>query len=109
MLNKADRCLIYSCKLWYCEWFLQIDFGDGNGTGIDFETLDNGNSVGIEYDEITVEEGDIDWGISTVELSGETGSQVYCCNHRNLFLVVLLCSVLSSSKYMFSAHWHGTC
>jgi len=51
-----------------------IDFGDGNGSGIDFEILDNGNSVGIECDGIIVE-GDIDWGISTVELAGETGSQ----------------------------------
>jgi len=106
VLNEADKCLIYSCKLWYCEWFLQIDFGDGNGSGIDFGTLDNGNSIGIECDGITVEEGDIDWGIST--LSGETGSQVYCCSHRNLFRVMLLCIVLTNSKYMFSTHWHST-
>lgn len=75
---------------------MQIDFGDGNGSGIDFGTLDNGDSVGIECDGITVEEGDIDWGISTVELPEETGSQVYCFNHRNLFLVMLLCIVLSN-------------
>lgn len=50
-----------------------IDFGDSNGSGIDFGTLDNGNSVGNECDGITVEEGDIDWGISTVELPREIG------------------------------------
>lgn len=82
MLIKADKCLIY-----ICEWFFQIDFGDGSGSGIDFGTLDSGNSIGIECDGITVEEGDVDWGINTVELSGETGSEVYCFSHRKLFLM----------------------
>jgi hypothetical protein len=65
-----------------CDCFFQIDFGDGNGSGIDFGSLDNGSTTGIECDGITTEEGDIDWGISTVELHGETGSEVYCFIHR---------------------------
>jgi hypothetical protein len=88
VLNKTSKCLI-DTKLLYCEWFFQIDFGDGNGSGIDFGTFDNGNTAGIECDGITVEEVDIDWGISTVASPGESGSEVYCFSHRKLFIVML--------------------
>jgi hypothetical protein len=97
VLNNADKCLIYSCKRQYCEWFFQIDFGDANGSGVDFGTLDNGNSVETEYDGITVE-GDVDWGITTVELLGETGSEVYCFSHRNIYFCYALIHCINTLR-----------
>jgi hypothetical protein len=49
-----------------CLGFFQIDFG----------SLDCDNTAGFESDGIVVEEEIIDWGISTVESSGETGNEV---------------------------------
>lgn len=53
-----------------CEWFFQIDFGDGGGN------IDSGTDLQIDFSGITIEEGDIDWGISRVESPAETGNEV---------------------------------
>lgn len=66
----------YSSVRIFCEWFFQIDFGDGSGSGIDFGSLDSGSTAGIDFSGFTIEEGDIDWGISSVEPRGETGNEV---------------------------------
>jgi hypothetical protein len=58
--------------------FFQIDFGDGSGSVIDFGSLDNDNTAGFQSGGVAIEEGDIDWGISTVESPGETGNEVFC-------------------------------
>ncbi|PNF20855.1 CDK5 regulatory subunit-associated protein 3 [Cryptotermes secundus] len=43
-----------------------IDFGDGSESVIDFGSLDSDNTAGFQSSGVTIEEGEIDWGISTV-------------------------------------------
>ncbi|KDR07538.1 hypothetical protein L798_02918, partial [Zootermopsis nevadensis] len=47
-----------------------IDFGDGGGN------IDSGTDLQIDFSGITIEEGDIDWGISRVESPAETGNEI---------------------------------
>jgi hypothetical protein len=61
----------------YCESSFQIDFGDGSGNGINFGNLDNVSTAEIDFGGITLEEGDIDWDISTVEPPGEAENKVF--------------------------------
>jgi hypothetical protein len=60
-----------------CDWFFQIDFGDGDGNAIDFGSLDNDSTAGFQSSGVAIEEGNIDWGISTVDSPGETENEVF--------------------------------
>lgn len=53
-----------------------IDFGDGSRSAIDFGSLDNDSTAGFQSSGVSIEGGDIDWGISTVESPGETGNEI---------------------------------
>jgi hypothetical protein len=55
----------------------QIDFGDGSTSAIDFGSLDSDGTAGFQASGEAIEEGDIDWGISTVESPGEAGNEVF--------------------------------
>jgi hypothetical protein len=70
MPTELSGLPICSSEFVYCDRFFQIDFGDGGGSA------DNDTTAGFESGGIVVEEGDIDWGIVTVESPGESGNEV---------------------------------
>jgi hypothetical protein len=78
MLSEIACLLSCTCEHAYCDCYFQIDFGDGSGSAIDFGSLDSDNNAGFQSSGVTIEEGDIDWGIGTVESPGETGNEVFC-------------------------------
>jgi hypothetical protein len=77
VLCEISCLLICRFELLCCHWFFQIDFGDGGRSAIDFGSLDSDSTAGFQASGVATEEGDIDWGISTVESPGETGNEVF--------------------------------
>jgi hypothetical protein len=84
----------------FCDWSFQIDFGDVSGSGIDFGSVDSNSTAGIDFSGITLEEGDIDWGISSAESPGDTGNEVYWFQDwPSPSEIFLLCSCMLYYKY----------